>query len=115
MAEIDHDGITIDRCIYCNGLWFDHQEIDKLLHRKGSEVIDRGASRTGSNYDTIKKIMCPRCNIPMIEKKDSDKDPFTYETCAQCNGIFLDAGEFKKMKARPKGSIFDYLKTILNK
>jgi len=113
MAQIDHNGIIIDCCTHCNGLWFDHMEIERLQKLKGSEVIDRGSSRTGANFDTIRDVSCPRCNIPMLMLSESGKDPFSYEFCPQCNGIFLDAGEFKKMKERTKSSIFAYIRTIL--
>lgn len=113
MAQIKHEETTIDRCVHCNGIWFDHMEMEQLQRLKGSEIIDHGKSKTGGKYDTIKDISCPRCNIPMDMNKAPDKDHFTYETCSQCNGVFLDAGEFKEFKTEK--SILDLLKKLLNK
>lgn len=31
LAELDRDGITIDRCERCRGIWLDRGELEKLL------------------------------------------------------------------------------------
>ncbi len=31
LAELDRDGITIDRCDRCRGVWLDRGELEKLL------------------------------------------------------------------------------------
>jgi hypothetical protein len=31
LAEIEFKGIKVDRCVACNGLWFDGGEIDQVL------------------------------------------------------------------------------------
>lgn len=31
LVELDRDGITIDRCERCRGIWLDRGELDKLL------------------------------------------------------------------------------------
>lgn len=33
LAELDRDGITIDRCAGCRGIWLDRGELEKLLAR----------------------------------------------------------------------------------
>ncbi len=30
MHEVSHEGITIDRCTHCTGLWFDDDEASQL-------------------------------------------------------------------------------------
>jgi Zn-finger nucleic acid-binding protein len=34
LHEIDRDGITIDRCDRCRGIWLDRGELEKLLARQ---------------------------------------------------------------------------------
>jgi hypothetical protein len=31
LAEIDFKGVKVDRCVSCEGIWFDGGEIDRLL------------------------------------------------------------------------------------
>ena len=42
MEELDRDGITLDRCNSCRGIWLDRGELEKLLSR-GREVEQRHA------------------------------------------------------------------------
>jgi uncharacterized protein len=35
LSEIDRDGITIDRCERCRGIWLDRGELEKLTARGG--------------------------------------------------------------------------------
>jgi Zn-finger nucleic acid-binding protein len=39
MSELDRDGITIDRCERCRGIWLDRGELEKLLARRGEEPV----------------------------------------------------------------------------
>jgi Zn-finger nucleic acid-binding protein len=40
LEELDRDGITIDRCNSCRGIWLDRGELEKLLSR-GREAEQR--------------------------------------------------------------------------
>ena len=33
LIELDREGVTIDRCERCRGIWLDRGELDKLLER----------------------------------------------------------------------------------
>lgn len=41
LTEMDRDGVTVDRCARCRGIWLDRGELEKLIAR-GREV-DRAA------------------------------------------------------------------------
>lgn len=45
MSELDRDGITIDRCERCRGVWLDRGELEKLLALASPE---RGDGRGGN-------------------------------------------------------------------
>ena len=33
LTELDRDGVTIDRCDRCRGVWLDRGELDKIIER----------------------------------------------------------------------------------
>jgi len=109
MEQITVETTVIDRCVNCKGLWFDHLELDRLQRIRGSEKIDSGDEKTGRSFGTLQEIHCPRCKLPMLPGQDSAAD-LCYETCSQCQGVFLDAGEFKAL-AKGK-SILDLFKDL---
>jgi Zn-finger nucleic acid-binding protein len=41
LAELDRDGVTIDRCSACRGIWLDRGELEKLLSRARPHGHDR--------------------------------------------------------------------------
>ena len=42
MDEVTFEGITIDHCTNCVGLWFDADEAQQLKIAHGSESLDAG-------------------------------------------------------------------------
>jgi len=44
LDEKDRDGVTIDVCTSCRGIWFDRGEVEKLIARTTAEIeqVDRG-------------------------------------------------------------------------
>jgi Zn-finger nucleic acid-binding protein len=50
LAEIDRDGITIDRCERCRGIWLDRGELEKLLAR-APESARQGRARSDHDDD----------------------------------------------------------------
>jgi Zn-finger nucleic acid-binding protein len=110
MSQVLFEKITVDRCTNCKGIWFDHREIEQLQRLKGADIIDSGTENKGKAYDTIKEISCPKCNVSMEQRQDHAKDNLSYETCACCQGVFLDAGEYKKLA--DEKSILNFLKNL---
>jgi len=42
MEDLDRDGITIDRCMSCRGVWLDRGELERLTSRgRSGEYSDR--------------------------------------------------------------------------
>ena len=96
---IYYQNIAVERCIKCEGIWFDTTEAEELKKIKGSENIDIGYPEIGDTYNRIQQqIKCPKCRGKMQKMLDIDRYSIWYEQCIQCRGIWLDAGEFKKFK-----------------
>jgi uncharacterized protein len=98
MEAVTFEGVTVDRCTGCKGIWFDAHEQNVLKKVKGAEAIDVGNIQTGRKMDQITDVQCPRCQTPMTQMEDVDQHHITFEMCTGCQGVFLDAGEFKDLK-----------------
>jgi len=42
LTEMDRDGVTIDRCARCRGIWLDRGELEKLIARADGARPDDG-------------------------------------------------------------------------
>lgn len=96
MQSVAFQGIEVDRCDSCHGIWFDALELDKLTEMAGSEVIDPPAGL--GRPDGTSKVHCPHCGGPMIGMTAHGQPRIRFESCTVCFGAFLDAGEFRDLK-----------------
>ena len=98
METISFQGIEIERCIACHGLWFDMLEHEELKGLPGSEVIDDGLPEVGRAFDAEGTLRCPSCAGPLVRMVDGQQSHLWFESCASCHGVFFDAGEFRDFK-----------------
>ena len=103
------NGIRVDRCLQCLGIWFHETGHKALRNVKGSEQIDIGPVDLGREFDTAQNVPCPVCSESMDRVADSSQTHIYYEQCAAGHGVFFDAGEYKDFKERTVGDIFKRL------
>jgi Zn-finger nucleic acid-binding protein len=85
--------IEFERCLGCQGLWFDMLEKEDLIAIKGSESIDIGSDQIGKQYRDQQDIKCPQCGVNMIPMVDKDHYDIKYESCQSCYGAFRQLKE----------------------
>ena len=94
MEAVSYEGIEVDRCTSCKGIWFDMLEHEDLKNISGSEAIDTGSPDLGREQDSKHRIACPVCKEPLIRMVVSAQPHILYEACTVCYGVYFDAGEF---------------------
>jgi PAT family beta-lactamase induction signal transducer AmpG len=109
MEQVSYEGVEIDRCRDCKGLWFDAGEIEALNDRKAAAELDTGSVATGRNLDAIQDYDCPRCGEVMTSTADARQPHISFETCSACQGSFLDAGELRDLAHLSIGEFFKSL------
>lgn len=112
MEQVQVEQTQVDRCAGCRGLWFDALEDQDIRGSDAAESLDvdsmPGAEPTGGKGS----IECPRCKVRMFHMVDRMGRRIQYESCPQCHGKFLDAGEFKAMEPR---SVKDTVRRMLKR
>ena len=106
LEAVVYSEVEVDRCTNCKGIWFDLMEAQTLKKIQGSESIDTGDAATGSKFDKIGNINCPKCHTQMTKMVDLKQPHIRYEKCPSCYGIWFDAGEFKDYKEENLSDIF---------
>ena len=109
MDQVTHEGIEVDRCRLCKGIWFDAGEIEALTDKQAAAAIDIGEIETGKQHDTLRDYECPRCGGAMGCIADARQPHITFETCQDCHGSFLDAGELSDLAHVSVGEFFKSL------
>jgi len=111
LEVVEYNGIEIDRCQGCQGIWFDHREEEELKKLRGAaEALDIGDEFVGASHDDLQHTNCPRCEIPLHQVSHEGTVNIRFERCNQCKGSYFDAGEFTDYMA---DEIFDEFESIM--
>lgn len=111
MQAVLFEGIQIERCAQCSGLWFDRLEAEELKRLSGSEAIDIGSDETGQAQNRIDRIDCPNCAVALVRMVVNGQPHIWYEACSICGGSYFDAGEFRDFK---RWSLSDSFKAMFS-
>lgn len=87
------DGIEVERCPECDGIWLDHGELKEILQERISE---RANPRDMAAADRSHR-MCPDCDRELFERHFINSR-VRIDQCIQCAGIFLDGGELEQIR-----------------
>lgn len=112
MVKVTFEGIEVDRCSRCQGIWFDMLEHEDLKALRGSESIDTGPAELGKAQNLQDRISCPVCGVPTIRMVVAAQPHISYEACTICYGVYMDAGEFTDFREE---TFAETLRAVLGK
>lgn len=107
LKEIKINGIKIDRCEHCGGLWFDKDELKITRdHRdKNLSWLDFDLWKDKNKLVLSgKSINCPRDEKPLFKIKYGNTD-IMVDICLDCHGVWLDKEELDKIISALKEKI----------
>lgn len=107
------DGVVIDVCDGCQGVWFDRGEMAAYADL-ARDVPD--LQKVWNNASTTRNP-CPRCRTNLEEMQYSAQDPLLIDRCPACGGIWLDSGELGKIleivqKSGSRSKIFETIQAF---
>ncbi len=91
------NGVPVDLCDTCDGIWFDKGEMDWLIQIYKLAIDDRFNDK---HFVLDKKPgLCPRCTKPDHEVRlvQIHRD-FNIDECHTCDGHWLEAGELQALR-----------------
>ena len=92
-VEVLGPNVIIDVCPTCEGIWFDHNELKKVLGDR--KLADYLTKHIGTQSKS--KLVCPRCGGLMDLEYAEDIE---IDVCLVCHGAWLDAGELERLKEK---------------
>lgn len=111
MKRVTIDGIDVDRCQGCGGLWLDLGEKESLLKKREhvKQADPTRPSHHGRNEE--KAVMhCPRDRSRLVRQQDAAQRHIAFESCSVCGGVFLDPGELTDLS---KLNLREWLRTFI--
>lgn len=95
MSRKNFEGIEVDRCFGCGGIWLDKGEIEQIDNRNISTLVDVVGHTEKSELMDRLTAHCHRCDNDMISLKGANDVQFDW--CDRCEGMFFDRGELASM------------------
>lgn len=92
-------GIEVDRCENCHGIWFDDDELERLLDFKKRDLRSLQSS-TQQDELNQKHGKCPRDQSELLRVCSAVDPTLILDTCVNCNGVWLDGGELGRLISR---------------
>ncbi|MBI5358983.1 MAG: zf-TFIIB domain-containing protein [Planctomycetes bacterium] len=92
MSPLQAGEVQAKTCLFCKGLWFDVNALEKALEQKWMP-----ADTTPETSAEIKNTVCPECSGSLISVKTLGKPYLDTLACTICQGRWIEASEFKKL------------------
>lgn len=96
MGPATFEGVEIDRCPRCEGIFFDKGELEHMMQSRAAEGLDRAEFTVLSDKHDMMVGRCQRCDVEMQPCVGPAK--LRIDRCPKCGGIYLDQGELAAMR-----------------
>jgi serine/threonine protein kinase len=94
------DGLIVDRCSSCRGVWLDCGELDRIIGHAGEqETMLPGQQFQQAPLDRLVGS-CPTCRVG-LHAYAVPGHPASLEVCQRCLGVWFDAGELRLLSEGP--------------
>ncbi|NRA40145.1 MAG: zf-TFIIB domain-containing protein [Planctomycetes bacterium] len=99
------NGVMIEQCNQCCGLWFDIGELDWLL---SVPQLALPVTSKGNNSEfNIQRAHCPRCGgVGHMIQLHRMQDDIYVDACPSCSGRWLDGGEIELLRKEQQQQAF---------
>jgi len=102
LKTVSVKGVVLDVCESCDGIWFDRDELSKIIFSSEEELQNSPLSESLIDDKTSHPAdedyrLCPKCSSLMNHVLYPYESSVLIDRCIKCNGIWLDDGEIKKI------------------
>jgi len=91
------DGVEINECTKCYGVWFDKDELRKCKDLDDPDLnwMDFELWKIQDQFQvSTNPVICPKCQVNMAAIK-YDKTNIQIDYCPHCQSVWLDKDEFQ--------------------
>ena len=98
MLSYSQDGLEVDSCPECFGLWFDREELKLFVQTPTLARRLQDGHAAPTRVPRVGQRRCPNCSEAVLA--ESTLGEIFVDVCPRCRGIWLDAGEFEQAIAQ---------------
>ncbi|MBD3263729.1 MAG: hypothetical protein GF375_01340, partial [Candidatus Omnitrophica bacterium] len=105
LREKEYEGVMIDVCARCGGVWLDDEELPQIIEKREVQFspeerkeIDPEELKQASLGETVPELNCPVCGALMGRNIYASVSGIMIDRCSNGHGIWLDKGELEKIQ-----------------
>lgn len=92
MFVMEYDGLELDHCPGCEGVWFDADELVLLFENQPALAVDTVAALPDAQTTEARR-RCPHCRRVMRKVNIGPSRGVLVDACPRHHGLFFDRGE----------------------
>lgn len=106
LAQESYEGVTIDRCPHCGGVWLDAGELETIQKTQASDF--RGVPDDAMDFvtgamgmakaETEKTLSCVKCEDELVKREYSFTSQVIIDNCPKGHGMWLDKDELARLE-----------------
>lgn len=106
LVQENYEGVTIDRCPHCSGVWLDEGELEAIQNNQDSDF--RGVPDDAMDYvtgavgmarsETEKTLSCIKCESDLVKREYSFTSQVIIDNCPKGHGMWLDKAELQRLE-----------------
>lgn len=105
LREIGYEGVPIDICYKCRGVWLDKGELAEIIRREKqftpsdfTEIKAEEGKERVDKRELVTPIPCVICAEPMERFIYQETSGIVIDSCPRGHGVWLDKGELEKIQ-----------------
>jgi hypothetical protein len=116
MITLELDGVEVDHCLSCAGIWLDSGELELLTRQPDASRVIESALEDGKRGSGTRR--CPICKKKMDCVMIGSNHEIEIDRCTRNHGIWFDRGELEQIAAllddRKQSAVADLLRRTFN-
>jgi Zn-finger nucleic acid-binding protein len=99
LTALFYEGIEIDICEACKGVWLDYGELTHILEKPRQwpedtvrKVLGRLVRYNAPPFGDARELLCPKCSVALEEVNYQGTSNIILNPCLNLDGVWLDAG-----------------------
>jgi membrane associated rhomboid family serine protease/Zn finger protein HypA/HybF involved in hydrogenase expression len=99
LEPVHHENVELDACVHCGGLWFDRNELDKVVRTHDPDYPHEGpiVEKLGQKLGKTEN-QCPRCQEALTTYQIKSGNELKIDVCQSCHGVWLEKEELDYAK-----------------
>jgi len=105
LMEKIYEGVPIDTCQKCGGVWLDKDELYQIVERREKSFTPEEKAEVKpepvqqpKQTELVEEINCPICGVVMKRLTYASTSGIIIDRCPRGDGIWLDKGELEKIQ-----------------